>query len=647
MGHKRIFTKVMSILLTMVMVLSMIPSLAITAKAEGSETQSSVNVYFELPEGTTAADWVVNAWSGVVVTGDSENAFRPTSWGEGATLPALLETEELAGWGYVTLTGEVSGLQFVNADGSKVYDCWNAMIANDGLAEAYFVPNTDGSTGTWYKEATKATEIKEPVIENIFVLVGDEKLAGANWAFKDEEGALLNELSNTEEDADTYSITFKNVPKGTYSYKILQDPANKGWNLPWGSGSGGGGNRSIKLAVKSDITFSINLNDEEKDVTDKGVTVIQTPLEEPGDESTDPVDGIFTMLTDKVQVQIGDDIIPMQLYKSGVFETKAALEAGDTEATLLINGAEAGKATVSLKEAKDVYFRIANGKFENSINWDVTSAALVGNFKGIEFVNTDDRTDVTLTEGLEEDKRYDIAAWKPENANAELDYIGGGIYARTFYFNELAEDVEIADTGYKVAANDGWSLSWGNGADNIALTIPAGATELTVFVDTIDGVVYDSVRTEDFTISAGGIGSDMKLTPFKDTVSLIGTVRGTGDDDWAPGKKGYEYTQVTDNLYVTQKTLAKGKYIYKVVINCKDWHNTDNVELNVPDDNTNVIFVYDAKEDAILDSINHKTAVGELLNMMTGAAKQEVAVNDDGTVKFVCSPEAATTVSVT
>ena len=134
-------------------------------------------------------------------------------------------------------------------------------------------------------------------------------------------------------------------------------------------------------------------------------------------------------------------------------------------------------------------------------------------------MNTDDRTDVTLTEGLEEDKRYDIAAWKPENANAELDYIGGGIYARTFYFNELAEDVEIADTGYKVAANDGWSLSWGNGADNIALTIPAGATELTVFVDTIDGVVYDSVRTEDFTISAGGIGSDMKLTPFKDTVS--------------------------------------------------------------------------------------------------------------------------------
>ena len=67
----------------------------------------------------------------------------------------------------------------------------------------------------------------------------------------------------------------------------------------------------------------------------------------------------------------------------------------------------------------------------------------------------------------------------------------------------------------------------------------------------------------------------------------------------------------------------------------------------MPDDNTNVIFVYDAKEDAILDSINHKTAVGELLNMMTGAAKQEVAVNDDGTVKFVCSPEAATTVSVT
>ena len=91
MGHKRIFTKVMSILLTMVMVLSMIPSLAITAKAEGS----ALTLYFKLPNGTTAGDWVVNYWNAdaAEITESGDVASVGGTWGD-QNKPTLLEGAE-------------------------------------------------------------------------------------------------------------------------------------------------------------------------------------------------------------------------------------------------------------------------------------------------------------------------------------------------------------------------------------------------------------------------------------------------------------------------------------------------------------------------------------------------------------------------
>lgn len=67
-------------------------------------------------------------------------------------------------------------------------------------------------------------------------------------------------------DGNKYSITFTNVSAGTYSYKILQDPENCGWDKPWGSGSGSGGNRSVTIEAPSDVTFTIDLTDTSKNV---------------------------------------------------------------------------------------------------------------------------------------------------------------------------------------------------------------------------------------------------------------------------------------------------------------------------------------------------------------------------------------------
>lgn len=228
-------------------------TLAVPGNWGGVETYAAtgVKLYFELPSGSSVADWGVNAWNDVTVTGDTVNAFRPSTWGEGDKYPALLADGSNAGWGYVTVSGTVSGLEFVNKEATE-YKCWNAGIASGGYTEAYYSP----SDGKWYTSTAKSTEIKEPQTQNVFLLTGDEGLTGFSWGLDHMENRLAQSGTNK------YSLTLKNVPAGNYGYKILQDPQNKGWNLPWGSTD----NRTVNVAAPSDVTFEIDLDDTSKNV---------------------------------------------------------------------------------------------------------------------------------------------------------------------------------------------------------------------------------------------------------------------------------------------------------------------------------------------------------------------------------------------
>lgn len=214
---------------------------------------ASVKLYFELPKGTSVTDWGVNVWTDAKVTmGDTDHSFRPSSWGKGDTYPTLLPDPENSKWGYVVISGTIAGLQFVKTDGTK-YQCWNAEIANQKLPEAYFAPSDE----KWYTTADKKTEIQAAEIRNIFILAGDSGLAGSQW----KETDTNNELKPNTVDTNKYSITYRNVAAGTYSYKILQDPANAGWEKPWGNGTGSGGNRSVTVEAPADVTLTIDLTD--------------------------------------------------------------------------------------------------------------------------------------------------------------------------------------------------------------------------------------------------------------------------------------------------------------------------------------------------------------------------------------------------
>ena len=287
------------------------------------------------------------------------------------------------------------------------------------------------------------------------------------------------------------------------------------------------------------------------------------------------------VVSDLVQVKIGETVTDMQLYRNGVYEAACNLTAGTYEANLLVNGETVGDAdSVTVSADQTVYFRYRDGAFQDSVNDNtlVHSAALVGNFMGIEF----------LSDPEDETSRYDIAGWNPADANAELAYIGGGLYERTYYFKELTEDVELADGGYKVAFDDAWGGDFGNGSSNIALTIPAGSTSITVLCDEINRVVYDSIHTPDFVIkqNSGAVNANA----FHTTVSLIGSVR-CGNGDWTADAKGYEFSQISDTLFLYQKVFAAGNYEYKCVFNYSNWYEAEggNKTLAVEADNTNVI----------------------------------------------------------
>ena len=252
MGERRFSTKnrFVSFLLAIAMVLTLLPIGAVQAKAE----EAAVKLYFELPDGTKVTDWGVNVWNSAYVTeGDKEHAFRPKTWGDGVKFPTLLADQENEKWGYVTISGTIDGLQFVDQKGTE-YKCWNSEIAKGGYKAAYYVPTEN----KWYTGADKSTEIKKATVRDIYVISGDTALTGFDWGFHDE-----NSLTK---DGNKYSITFANVSAGTYSYKILQDPENFSWDKPWGYGDGSDGNRSVTIEAPSDVTFTIDLTDTSKNV---------------------------------------------------------------------------------------------------------------------------------------------------------------------------------------------------------------------------------------------------------------------------------------------------------------------------------------------------------------------------------------------
>ena len=327
------------------------------------------------------------------------------------------------------------------------------------------------------------------------------------------------------------------MKKGTYEYKILQDPHNWGWDKFFGQNAD---NRVISVDKTSNVTFTININDDTKSCVES--------IESLSD------DGAITT-SDQVSLVVDDNSYNMDIYYGGMYEVPVNLSEGEHTAQVKVNGQVRGtEKKISLDESKTVYFRFMENVLTDSVNnaGSFHTAALVGSFDGVEFENP-------------------INNWDPANANAELTYMGGGIFAHTFKFAELSGDTSIE---YKVAFDDSWDYSLGVdgsvGGSNIALTIPAGSTELTIFADEVNHKLFDSVNVPN----------------LMSRVTLAGSMNGWGD---SVNDSANDFTAISETLYSKVVKLESGHNEYKCIFDGSVWFEGGNIALDVEKDDTNVI----------------------------------------------------------
>ena len=264
---KNIFKKIVASLATVAMAAGLFTAMP----AEEAKAAENVKVYFELPSGWNAADVGVNAWGeGVSVEGDG-TVDKPSHWGSG-TLPKAFDNAD--GWVYAIIkdSSKVDGIQFVNKnsgeykfDGGAVDgNLWNSEIEKQNVTSAYF----DTTKNAWFKEAAGTTEIKPPVLDEIYAIKGTIK--GTEWNTDGTTGLM------TDDGSGVFSITFKGIEKGDYEYKILQDPVDFAWDNAYTKASDGNktkDNDTIKVAETSDITISINKDTKKVTIT---ITKAQT-----------------------------------------------------------------------------------------------------------------------------------------------------------------------------------------------------------------------------------------------------------------------------------------------------------------------------------------------------------------------------------
>lgn len=487
-------------------------------------------------------------------------------------------------WTTVSMTNDAENTSLLSAKISAADGTYEYQLIKDG-AEIADVSAADQQTFTVSSVPAKDPSVKSPVVnenEVSFYYYGplnkSVQLAGSMT----EWGAAPIDMTY---DAETgYWSTTQTLEDGSYEYKFIVDG---NW-----------------------ITDPLNNNTAN---TNSALEV-----------GTPAVDVSGSKVTDLVQVQIGEQLLDMQLYNGKVYECFAEVLAGTTELSLLKNGEvqEESATVLELEEAQTVYIRLQNGKLTTSVDnqgvgKEFHTAALVGSWASAGVV-------------FQEGEDTFSSAWTPADEKSELNYVGGGIYSRTF---RLAAPLE-ADTEveYKVAFDDTWdgghSLGETRDGANITVTLPAGTEVFTVWVDDLNSIVYDSVRTPDFTVAQ--MNSELKFPALVTRISLIGSL-----NEWDTTAEGYDFTQISDRYYLYQRTMPAGSVMYKVLFDGTYYYEKEgNQEFTLTED-THVIFVYDAEEGYVYDTVNDNAKVAQILGFEAEPAKADVKDNANGTTTFV------------
>ncbi|WP_167958318.1 alpha-amylase family glycosyl hydrolase [Anaerosporobacter faecicola] len=285
-------------------------------------------------------------------------------------------------------------------------------------------------------------------------------------------------------------------------------------------------------------------------------------------------------LDDKVELVVGGQPYTMNLYSDGVYEIAVPAASG-AAIEVNVNGTKAGSSTWETAGTNDVYvtYNSVTKEIQNSISNS-------GAFK----------QSATWVGKLSDLTGADLADWTPGDEKADLDYMGGGIFQKTFGFSELESDFVLQHDGYKVAYNHDWGNGEVSDGDKVALTIPSGSNQITVYANSRTGYITDSVNTP----------------TIEKEVSLIGSIRNDEAVNWEIAQAGWEFTNIDGSYAVYNQVFDAGTYDYKVVFNKNEWAEGGNNTIILPD-TTNVVFVYDYSTNMVYDSVNDYNTVASFL----------------------------------
>lgn len=309
---RKIFKKVVTAVASLAMMAGLVAGMP-TMETKAAE---NVKLYFKVADAT---NYGVNVWTDAHATGGP----AVNTWGNGDGTfqqgPSLIADGE---WGYVTIddTSKVQGLQVVKSGTALLAggnnNIWNATIAQLGLTEAYF----DSASGKWYKEKACTNEVVAPTLDDVYYVLGDEGLTGANWG-NGTEGTTPAAGKMTEGADGVFTKTFEGVAAGEYQFKVLQDPADFGWDHAYVTDPANEhGNGFVTVAAdNSKVTITIDKTTKKVKVTSVSPSgeVAPQPTPQPTPQAPTAAPVKSHDVTVKVKVEAGWEKAYLYVWPEG------------------------------------------------------------------------------------------------------------------------------------------------------------------------------------------------------------------------------------------------------------------------------------------------------------------------------------------
>ncbi|WP_155832309.1 discoidin domain-containing protein [Butyrivibrio sp. MC2013] len=334
--------------------------------------------------------------------------------------------------------------------------------------------------------------------------------------------------------------------------------------------------------------------------------------EEPGSEDKEPQPEpqepeevvVKAFAGDHLQVRVGERISDMALYDGNMYEATALLTAGDNKLEILANGEAIAERSCSISASSEEviirYFadkdKIVTGK---DVHYDVNGNPVQdikkkANWTGNFFSRT----------GIEEFKEF--GGWDQNNALSRLDYIGGGVFKRTFTYT-------VPETAVPYQFKINFDGVWSNGevpSENANVTFPASDKEtdtFVLFVNSVTGEWFDSINAAPVSYKLAD-GSTYEAEAGKAMVTA------------SIGDETVNMVQTSINSYRMTDCLSAGNYDVDIYVDGK-LTESQNVSMATTGALT---IVYDANKGTEL--IRKETAPGE----ETGSGDEGTGDNKEG-----------------